>query len=178
MILPLTYFFFFFFNDTATTEIYTLSLHDALPISHLQQFRGPPQFSKRRQHRVTEHVWSHRAYPCFLSQAPKERIHILICHGLLRSLAAEFEKQMICLNIDGMCPSHVRNNLIDEIRGNIDGAWRMDRLDFSLILQLSTITNMNLVFCHIHILHKEGKELADAGCRFIQEPDQQTITPI
>src|SRR5256886_4369785 len=28
-------FFFFFFNDTATTEIYTLSLHDALPISVL-----------------------------------------------------------------------------------------------------------------------------------------------
>src|SRR2546422_6854822 len=27
------YLFFFFFNDTATTEIYTLSLHDALPIS-------------------------------------------------------------------------------------------------------------------------------------------------
>src|SRR2546427_4793738 len=33
-ITPLTTFFlFFFFNDTATTEIYTLSLHDALPIS-------------------------------------------------------------------------------------------------------------------------------------------------
>src|SRR5256885_16657046 len=31
---PRAYFsFFFFFNDTATTEIYTLSLHDALPIS-------------------------------------------------------------------------------------------------------------------------------------------------
>src|SRR5258706_15845333 len=29
--------FFFFFNDTATTEIYTLSLHDALPIS-LEEF--------------------------------------------------------------------------------------------------------------------------------------------
>src|SRR2546430_4545129 len=28
----LVYFVFFFFNDTATTEIYTLSLHDALPI--------------------------------------------------------------------------------------------------------------------------------------------------
>src|SRR5258706_14520987 len=27
-----SYFLFFFFNDTATTEIYTLSLHDALPI--------------------------------------------------------------------------------------------------------------------------------------------------
>src|SRR2546430_14046257 len=32
----LSIFFFFFFNDTATTEIYTLSLHDALPISDAQ----------------------------------------------------------------------------------------------------------------------------------------------
>src|SRR3712207_9097175 len=29
----------FFFNDTATTEIYTLSLHDALPISRARQVR-------------------------------------------------------------------------------------------------------------------------------------------
>src|SRR2546429_1686235 len=29
--------YFFFFNDTATTEIYTLSLHDALPISQTDQ---------------------------------------------------------------------------------------------------------------------------------------------
>src|SRR2546427_4454826 len=34
------YFSFFFFNDTATTEIYTLSLHDALPICKLRAFRG------------------------------------------------------------------------------------------------------------------------------------------
>src|SRR5574337_1889519 len=33
MLCPLVFRFFFFFNDTATTEIYTLSLHDALPIS-------------------------------------------------------------------------------------------------------------------------------------------------
>src|SRR5256885_6583801 len=38
--------FFFFFNDTATTEIYTLSLHDALPISkastgHLSEIQDP-----------------------------------------------------------------------------------------------------------------------------------------
>ena len=33
--LPLSIFFLFFFNDPATTEIYTLSLHDALPISFL-----------------------------------------------------------------------------------------------------------------------------------------------
>src|SRR5439155_19695048 len=33
--------FFFFFNDTATTEIYTLSLHDALPISGVVFHRSP-----------------------------------------------------------------------------------------------------------------------------------------
>src|SRR2546430_17076524 len=33
-------YFFFFFNDTATTEIYTLSLHDALPIYQLQLVDG------------------------------------------------------------------------------------------------------------------------------------------
>src|SRR5256885_12021296 len=35
-------FFFFFFNDTATTEIYTLSLHDALPISWRRLRSLPP----------------------------------------------------------------------------------------------------------------------------------------
>src|SRR5438132_6109531 len=33
-------FFFFFFNDTATTEIYTLSLHDALPIYSRDNYRA------------------------------------------------------------------------------------------------------------------------------------------
>src|SRR6266566_6381379 len=35
-------FSFFFFNDTATTEIYTLSLHDALPISSRTPCRRSP----------------------------------------------------------------------------------------------------------------------------------------
>src|SRR3989337_3525647 len=36
--------FFFFFNDTATTEIYTLSLHDALPILQVTPYYNkPPQ---------------------------------------------------------------------------------------------------------------------------------------
>src|SRR2546426_2077576 len=47
---------FFFFNDTATTEIYTLSLHDALPI--LSPRRGGRVSHRRRQrrrdHAVTE----------------------------------------------------------------------------------------------------------------------------
>src|SRR5947208_13365913 len=45
-------YFFFFFNDTATTEIYTLSLHDALPIC---RWRRPnkvgPEIRRERFHR-------------------------------------------------------------------------------------------------------------------------------
>src|SRR5256884_5225339 len=37
MLSPRSFILFFFFNDTATTEIYTLSLHDALPISSSAQ---------------------------------------------------------------------------------------------------------------------------------------------
>src|ERR1051326_6172020 len=44
--------FFFFFNDTATTEIYTLSLHDALPISS-----APPAHSRRRRRRPSCRSW-------------------------------------------------------------------------------------------------------------------------
>src|SRR5258706_15693950 len=39
---PSRSFFFFFFNDTATTEIYTLSLHDALPISEQRRAAVEP----------------------------------------------------------------------------------------------------------------------------------------
>ena len=39
--------FFFFFNDTATTEIYTLSLHDALPI-----FSWPPRSYAERVYNI------------------------------------------------------------------------------------------------------------------------------
>src|SRR5438445_4695587 len=49
--LPLSLFLLFFFNDTATTEIYTLSLHDALPIScpsRCTHGRGPASRRRRR----------------------------------------------------------------------------------------------------------------------------------
>src|SRR2546430_9505851 len=51
---------FFFFNDTATTEIYTLSLHDALPISHRHErllrraLHGDHQGAAHRRHRVLQ----------------------------------------------------------------------------------------------------------------------------
>src|SRR5256885_11622293 len=59
---PVSYcFFFFFFNDTATTEIYTLSLHDALPISPAEaqperavhdrcDHREPPGVERSEEH--------------------------------------------------------------------------------------------------------------------------------
>src|ERR1043165_10245590 len=53
------FFFFFFFNDTATTEIYTLSLHDALPISDrgIRLDRGPHRgAATRRTGRSEEHT--------------------------------------------------------------------------------------------------------------------------
>src|SRR5437016_12477870 len=56
------FFFFFFFNDTATTEIYTLSLHDALPISFSRTADCAPvelfwrPFAPTRVYRSEEHT--------------------------------------------------------------------------------------------------------------------------
>src|SRR5256885_5018191 len=68
--------FFFFFNDTATTEIYTLSLHDALPIcgpgqqpDQAHRGRGDRQAdaddARRADHRSEEHT-SELQSPCNL----------------------------------------------------------------------------------------------------------------
>src|SRR2546425_10534377 len=48
------FFIFFFFNDTATTEIYTLSLHDALPISLEISESGTADAAERKSQRVTK----------------------------------------------------------------------------------------------------------------------------
>src|SRR2546426_12033614 len=48
--LRLFIFLFFFFNDTATTEIYTLSLHDALPISRRFRHHAAECGSARAPH--------------------------------------------------------------------------------------------------------------------------------
>src|SRR2546430_11567292 len=53
--------FFFFFNDTATTEIYTLSLHDALPISVGED--RPPESAPARLPRLLPHLRFGHARP-------------------------------------------------------------------------------------------------------------------
>src|SRR5205823_8265653 len=57
-------FSFFFFNDTATTEIYTLSLHDALPILRKVTFGGAPSldgYFARKDDAVDWLMWSNEA---------------------------------------------------------------------------------------------------------------------
>src|SRR5438477_12071970 len=68
--------FFFFFNDTATTEIYTLSLHDALPISipacersiaaHLFWRKNHTQSERERSEEHTSELQSHVNLVCRL----------------------------------------------------------------------------------------------------------------
>src|SRR6266850_8176001 len=76
---------FFFFNDTATTEIYTLSLHDALPISGdalLEQRRVPPEPIHDDPQRSEEHT-SELQSPCnlvcrLLLEKKKKNLHTLL----------------------------------------------------------------------------------------------------
>src|ERR1035437_10783112 len=73
-------FFFFFFNDTATTEIYTLSLHDALPIStrntHLRNRETwPSRWLLRRSEEHTSELQSRQYLVCRLL-LEKKKIHV------------------------------------------------------------------------------------------------------
>src|SRR5256885_8353429 len=97
---------FFFFNDTATTEIYTLSLHDALPIFPARLGVGwcprpacGTQNRNRRRRRSEEHT-SELQSPCNL-----------VCRLLL-----EKKKKP---------PTHLRNHQVDHT------SYRSGRSDFS-----------------------------------------------
>src|SRR5256885_11328280 len=78
-------FFFFFFNDTATTEIYTLSLHDALPISWCSRRTGscgaerrgsaPPGHTTPRSEEHTSELQSPCNLVCRLLLEKKKNKH-------------------------------------------------------------------------------------------------------
>src|SRR5258705_10910301 len=89
--LVLLGFLFFFFNDTATTEIYTLSLHDALPISHRgrhqrqggsagrfegERHHGPPDSGWNRSEEHTSELQSLRHLVCRLLLEKKKILHL------------------------------------------------------------------------------------------------------
>src|SRR5260221_11101234 len=79
IILLLSFSFFFFFNDTATTEIYTLSLHDALPISQEDLLGNTARAQPHRHHvhpRSEEHtseLQSHSDLVCRLLLEKKKK---------------------------------------------------------------------------------------------------------
>src|SRR2546429_6062201 len=91
MMLRCYFFIFFFFNDTATTEIYTLSLHDALPISdgidgHAAAARAAPGRLAAARHCG---IWHFNVSSCEKQQRSEEhtselqsRLH-LVCRLLL-----------------------------------------------------------------------------------------------
>src|SRR5579864_9836084 len=77
--LLVCFFFFFFFNDTATTEIYTLSLHDALPIyaflpwDPVAKTMAPPSGAVRSEEHTSE-LQSHVNLVCRLLLEKKKKI--------------------------------------------------------------------------------------------------------
>src|SRR3970282_2926025 len=73
---------FFFFNDTATTEIYTLSLHDALPIYCRRMLYAPelvrdfPSSAWERSEEHTSELQSHHDIVCrLLLEKKKQKTH-------------------------------------------------------------------------------------------------------
>src|SRR5436853_1703306 len=93
-VLPSSVLLPFFFNDTATTEIYTLSLHDALPICHARRAGGPrpspgrlprvdpagqeplrePRLERRRSEEHTSELQSLRHLVCRLLLEKKKKM--------------------------------------------------------------------------------------------------------
>src|SRR5438034_2145552 len=85
---------FFFFNDTATTEIYTLSLHDALPIfnvensnafisgaTHHRNGQIPPVIKRSEEH--TSELQSHSDLVCrLLLEKKKKKTNKITCHTI------------------------------------------------------------------------------------------------
>src|SRR5437773_4513600 len=92
-LLPSIFFFFFFFNDTATTEIYTLSLHDALPICRgcgvdispiaiaaVRDLGFDAQVTVLRSEEHTSELQSHHDLVCrLLLEKKKKKIYMLFC---------------------------------------------------------------------------------------------------
>src|SRR2546425_1777151 len=85
---------FFFFNDTATTEIYTLSLHDALPISARPRgVRGPGAHGRRRRRSVTRQR---------TARTPPSRINQGKILANLRLAARKGDRTALSLALDQM----------------------------------------------------------------------------
>src|SRR5437588_8719028 len=101
-------FFFFFFNDPATTEIYTLSLHDALPIrpcadGHAHRLlRRVVLHRNDRSEEHTSELQSHSDLVCrLLLEKKKKKIRVTV--------------EQLYTNTTNSTPQHSHANIIDII---------------------------------------------------------------
>src|SRR2546429_6404093 len=87
---------FFFFNDTATTEIYTLSLHDALPI-----------FLVRAQKRLLNHLFRILPVPRHAISQPenidRKSTRLNSSHGYISYAVFCLKKKTTKFNYDSIC---------------------------------------------------------------------------
>src|SRR5471032_3671021 len=103
--------FFFFFNDTATTEIYTLSLHDALPICDRDRRPGTGRGDVDRRlqsvHRSEEHtseLQSHHDLVCrLLLEKKKQKTLIAVqeyntTHACLTPLTMQYSGRVLLVH--------------------------------------------------------------------------------
>src|SRR3712207_7374652 len=101
---------FFFFNDTATTEIYTLSLHDALPISAAMALADPGDREIR-----TVAIFSPDASPCFPCGACRQVLREFGCKEIvvdrkstrLNSSHANISYAVFCLKKKHRMPLYI-----------------------------------------------------------------------
>src|SRR2546430_12557360 len=104
---------FFFFNDTATTEIYTLSLHDALPISSESLDGGRSRFSRRPSYAAQDTPRDRKSTR--LNSSHSQISYAVFCLKKKKTAAALSVAQAIVVVLD---------NIID---GVIDTASMSDR---------------------------------------------------
>src|SRR2546430_5736662 len=79
MIFTLLFFFFFFFNDTATTEIYTLSLHDALPIWTREYCHNQKRKLRERENLHDVGIWTRDRKSTRLNSSHSQISYAVFC---------------------------------------------------------------------------------------------------
>src|SRR6266404_1814096 len=112
-------FLFFFFNDTATTEIYTLSLHDALPISSVDigNEPAPPPASTDggvcQPRRSEEHTSELQSLAYLVCRLLLEKQNLLqsrladrptLCRGSLQSRTVSYQAEQLGGGLPGSLP--------------------------------------------------------------------------
>ena len=130
---------FFFFNDTATTEIYTLSLHDALPISisgyitvgrgisiHRQDCKSLARLAAKQPERILKVGWreaaDHGHYPITLRIEAKDRT------GLLKDISGSLSDDRIRILGNESRVDRKTLRAVVTVKAEIDGLDTLNRM--------------------------------------------------